>query len=112
MITIEGLKHEYPEELKRDYSQETILLGNIIQRYDSLQENQIAQAYQLSKDALQLYNRFCFIKHKVKKDSTRGKDAALKDWLKEIVDYLDKVSTHSRMVWKYAIENRKMKEEF
>lgn len=112
MISIEGLKHEYPEELKRDYPQETILLGNIIQRYDSLQENQIAQAYQLSKDALQLYNRFCFIKHKVKKDSARGQDAALKDWLKEIVDYLDKISTHSRMVWKYAIENRKMKEEF
>lgn len=112
MRVIESLKCEYPEELIKCYPEETIILGNIIQRYDNLQENQIAQAYQLSKDALQVYNRFCFIKHKVKKDSTRGKDAALKDWLKEIVDYLDKVSTHSRMVWKYAIENRKMKEDF
>lgn len=105
------LRFEYPEELKRDYPQETILLGNIIERYNILQENQIMQAYQLSKDALQVYNRFCFIKHETKKNSKRGKDTALKDWLKEIVDYLDKVSTHSRMIWKYAKEDRKKNED-
>ncbi|OOM17165.1 hypothetical protein CLSAB_18850 [Clostridium saccharobutylicum] len=105
------LKTEYPSQLKAEYPQETILLGNVIQRYDLLQENQIMQAYQLSKDSLQLYNRFCFIKHQVKKNSTRGQDVAMKDWLKEICDYLDKISTHSRMIWKYAKEDRKKNED-
>lgn len=106
-----NLRFEYPNELITEYSEDTILLGNIIQRYDILQENQIVQAYQLSKDALQVFNRFCYIKHDIKKKSSRGKDAHLKDWLKEICDYLYTVSTQSRMVWKYAIENRKNDED-
>ncbi|WP_236896934.1 hypothetical protein [Clostridium beijerinckii] len=111
MIIIENLKFQYPEELITDYPDDTILLGNIIERYDLLQENQIVQAYQLSKDSLQIFNRFCYIKHDIKKKSSRGKDAALKDWLKEICDYLYMVSTQSRMVWKFAKENVKNNEE-
>jgi hypothetical protein len=101
------IKTSYPEQLFINYADETILLGNIIQRYDKLQENDIISAYQLSKDALQVFNRFCYIKHEIKKNTTRGKDAHLKDYLKEICEYLYTVSTQSRMVWKYAIENKK-----
>lgn len=97
----------YPQELKEKYQEDTILLGNIIMRYDKLIENDIETAYQLSKDALQVFNRFCYIKHEVKKNSSRGKDAHIKDYLKEICDYLYTVSTQSRMVWKYATENKR-----
>ena len=88
------------------------MLGNIIERYDILQENHIVQAYQLSKDALQVFNRFSEIKHDVKKQSGRGQDVATKERLKEICDYLDKVSTHCRMVWKYGTENIKRNEDY
>jgi len=92
--------------LEENYSNEVILLGNIIERYDNLAETDITGAYKLSKDSLQVYNRFSTIKYDVKKQLTRGQEAALKDRLKEICDYLLSVSTHSRMVWKYATEAR------
>jgi len=91
--------------LEENYSDEVILLGNIIKRYNNLGENDINGAYQLSKDSLQVYNRFSTIKYDIKKQLTRGQEAALKDRLKEICDYLLSVSTHSRMVWKYAKES-------
>jgi len=99
-------------ELKEMYPNEIILLGNIIERYDKLQENNISNAFQLSKDALQMFNRFSEIKHDVKKLSSRGKDAALKERLKEICEYLITVSTASRMVWKYGKENIKNNEDW
>lgn len=101
----------YPSELIDHYSDETILLGSIIKRYDNLIEEDKMTAYQLSKDALQIYYRFCFIKYEIKKNSSRGKDAALKDFLKEICDYLYTVSTQSRMIWKYGKENIRNNEE-
>lgn len=94
-------------ELKDLYPGEIILLGNIIQRYEKLIESDIAGAYQLSKDALQTFNRFSEIKHDIKKKSTRGQDAALKNRLEEICKYLTEVTTHSRMVWKYGVENKR-----
>jgi hypothetical protein len=97
----------YPLELKINYPDDTLLLGNIIERYDNLTENDIETAYQLSKDALQVFNRFIFIKYEIKKNSTRGKDAHIKDYLKEICDYLYTVSTQSRMIWKYGLENKR-----
>jgi transcriptional regulator of heat shock response len=99
-------------ELKYLYPEEIILLGNIIERYEKIQENQLQQAFQLSKDALQICNRFSQIKHDVKKQSSRGQDAATKERLKDICDYLDKVSTHCRMIWKYGKENIKRDEDF
>lgn len=92
--------------LEENYSNEVIQLGNIIEKYDNLIETDITGAYQLSKEALQVYNRFSTIKYDIKKQLTRGQEAALKDRLKEICDYLLSVSTHSRMVWKYGIEAR------
>lgn len=99
-------------ELKELYPDEVILLGNIIQRYDKIQDNDISTAYQLSKDSLQVFNRFSEIKHDIKKQSSRGKDAHLKDRLKEICEYLMTVSTHSRMIWKYGKENIKNNEDW
>lgn len=87
------------------FKDDVIMLGNIIERYDNLNENDILGAYKLSKDSLQIYNRFSFIKYEFKKTSSRGKDSETKDRLKEICDYLLSVSTHSRMVWKYAKES-------
>lgn len=102
-----NIKQDYPNELVINYPEDTILLGNIIKRYDKLIEDDAMTAYQLSKDSLQVYYRFCFIKYEMKKNSTRGKDAAIKEYLKEICEYLNMVSTQSRMNWKYAKENKK-----
>ena len=91
--------------LEENYSNEIILLGNIIKRYDNLAETDIQGSYKLSKDALQTFNRFSTIKYDVKKLLTRGQDAALKNRLEEICKYLIEVSTHSRMIWKYSKES-------
>lgn len=93
-------------KIEERYPDEIILLGNTIKRYENLVETDITGAYTLSKDALQVYNRFSTIKYDIKKELSRGQEAALKDRLKEICDYLLSVSTHSRMVWKYAVEAR------
>ena len=92
--------------LEENYQEEVIQLGNIIEKYNNLAETDITGSYQLSKDALQVYNRFSTIKYDIKKQLTRGQEVALKDRLKEICDYLLSVSTHSRMIWKYATEAR------
>jgi hypothetical protein len=104
VIVIDDLALQYPDEI--------IQLGNIIERYGNLQENDIVQANFLTRDSLQVYNRFSEIKYQVKKGSTRGQEAALKNRLEEICEYLLKVHTHARMTWDKAWKDKNNKEEF
>lgn len=88
----------YEEQYKRDTEQ----FNSIVKRFEGLTENDIAGAFRLSKDALQVYNRWSKIKCDIKKDLGRGEKAALKERLEEMTKYLKEVSVTSRMVWRYA----------
>lgn len=88
----------YEEEYGKDAEQ----FNSIVRRFNNLAENDINSAFKLSKDALQVYNRWSKIKLDIKKDLGRGEKAALKDRLEEMCKYLKEVSVTSRMVWKYA----------
>lgn len=87
------------------YREEAEMYNDIIKRFENLIENDIEGAYQLSKDALQAYNRWSKIKHDVKKDLGRGELASFKERLEEMCKYLKEISVVSRMVWKYAKED-------
>lgn len=90
---------------EEQYKQDAALFNSITNRFDKLTENDVIGAYQLSKDSLQVYNRWSKIKHDIKKDLRRGELASLKDRLEEMCKYLKEVSITSRMVWKYAKED-------
>lgn len=90
---------------EEQYKQDAALFNSIVSRFDKLTENDVIGGYQLSKDSLQVYNRWSKIKHDIKKDLRRGELASLKDRLEEMCKYLKEVSITSRMVWKYAKED-------
>lgn len=88
------------------------MFANIVGRFQRLQENDIQEAYKLMVDSLQAYNRWSKIKLDIKKDLGRGEKAALKDRLEEICRYLKEVHVSSRMIWKYARDDKRNNEEF
>lgn len=96
---------------EEQYKQDAALFNSITNRFDKLTENDVIGAYQLSKDSLQVYNRWSKIKHDIKKDLGRGELSSLKDRLEEMCKYLKEVSITSRMVWKYAREDLKNNRE-
>lgn len=100
-------------EIKYDqlYKEEAEMFANIVGRFQRLQENDIQEAYKLMVDSLQAYNRWSKIKLDIKKDLGRGEKAALKDRLEEICRYLKEVHVSSRMIWKYARDDKRNNEE-
>ncbi|MDB2075652.1 hypothetical protein PMZ66_08545 [Clostridium paraputrificum] len=98
-------------DYEKVYLQEVKLFNSIVTRFENLQENDIVGAFKLTKDALQVYNRWSKIKCDIKKDLGRGEKAALKDRLEEMCKYLKEVAVTSRMVWKYAKEDIKNNRE-
>lgn len=92
-------------DYEKVYLQEVKLFNSIVTRFENLQENDIVGAFKLTKDALQVYNRWSKIKCDIKKDLGRGEKAALKDRLEEMCKYLKEVAVTSRMVWKYGKED-------
>ena len=98
-------------DYEKEYLQDAKLFNSIVNRFESLQENDVLGAYNLTKDAFQVYNRWSKIKSDIKKDLVRGEKAALKDRLEEMCKYLKEVGITSRMVWKYAKEDMKSNKE-
>ncbi|WP_455789463.1 hypothetical protein [Clostridium butyricum] len=90
------------EELRKEYSEDIIIYGNILERFKRLNETDPASAFKLSIDASVAYDRWSEIKLNKKKSLGRGEKAALKDRLKEMCEFLQDASTMSRMVWKNA----------
>ena len=88
------------DEIKYQYPDDVIQLGNIIKRYNNLKENNIAGAFTLMKDSLQSYNRWSKIRADVRKGLKRGEAAELKDYLENIIRYLLEVHVDARIVWK------------
>lgn len=99
------------EDYEKAYREEATMFGNIATRFQRMQENDIQGAYRLMVDSLQAYNRWSKIKLDIKKDLNRGEKAALKDRLEEICRYLKEVHVTSRMIWKYARDDKKNNEE-
>lgn len=89
-------------DYEKEYLQDAKLFNSIVTRFENLQENDVLGAYNLTKDALQVYNRWSKIKCDIKKDLGRGEKAALKDRLEEMCKYLKEVAVTSRMVWRAA----------
>ncbi|MDU1311708.1 hypothetical protein [Clostridium sp.] len=55
-------------DYEKVYLQEVKLFNSIVTRFENLQENDIVGAFKLTKDALQVYNRWSKIKCDIKKD--------------------------------------------
>jgi hypothetical protein len=87
------------------YKQEVAFLNNIINRYESLKENDIVSAFKLMKDSLQAYNRWSVIRCDYRRLLKRGEKPEEKDRLEDICRYLKEVHTNSRMIWKYGKED-------
>ena len=98
-------------DYEKEYLQDAKLFNSIVTRFENLQENDIEGAYNLTKDAFQVYNRWSKIKCDIKKELGRGEKAALKDRLEEMCKYLKEVGVTSRMVWKYSKEDLKSNKE-
>ena len=97
---------------EEQYKEEVKLFNSIYNRFNNIQENDIAGAYRLMLDSFQAYNRWSKIKCDIKKDLGRGEKAAIKDRLEEMCKYLKEVAVTSRMIWKSAKEDSKIKEDY
>lgn len=94
------------------YKEEVSILNCIVSRYEIIQENDIAGAYQLMKDSLQAYNRWSVIRCEYRKLLKRGEKTEEKDRLEDICRYLKEVHTNSRMIWKFGKEDiRNLRED-
>ncbi|MGG7215377.1 hypothetical protein ACQPUY_17500 [Clostridium nigeriense] len=93
------------EELKNQYLDDCIILGNIIKRKNNLNENDIAGAFRLMQDSLQAYFRWSVIRCEIRSSLRRGERAELKDLLENIVKYLDEVHRDSRVIYKQGKED-------
>lgn len=94
------------------YKQEIKLFNSIYNRFNSIKENDVVGAYRLMIDSFQAYNRWSKIKCDIKKDLGRGEKTAIKDRLEETCKYLKEVAVTSRMIWKSAKEDSKIKEDY
>lgn len=93
------------------YKVDSEQLNDVVNRYNNLAENDIAGAYKLMKDSLQLFNRWSYIRAEYRKGLKRGEKPEEKDRLEDICRYLKEVHTDSRMVWKYGIESKRDRED-
>lgn len=93
------------EELKKEYPDDCIILGNIIQRKSNLKEDDIVGAFSLMQDSLQAYFRWGVIRCEIRSKLKRGEKAELKDLLENIVKYLDEVHRDTRVLYKLGRED-------
>lgn len=96
---------------EEQYKQEVKLFNSISNRFERIQENDVLGTYRLMIDAFQAYNRWSKIKCDIKKELGRGEKAAIKERLEEMCKYLKEVGVTSRMIWKSAQEDSRIKED-
>ena len=97
---------------EEQYKEEVKLFNSIYNRFNNIQENDVVGAYRLMLDSFQAYNRWSKIKCDIKKELGRGEKAAIKDRLEEMCKYLKEVAVTSRMIWKSAKEDSRIKEDY
>lgn len=84
------------------YEEDIRLYVNIIKKFEIIQENDIAGAYQLMKDSYVVAERWNKIKYDIKKELKRGEEVAFKERLDDMCKYLREIATTSRMIWNNA----------
>ncbi len=72
---------------------------DIMEEFKGLQDTEYDKAYELHKVALSAYDRWSTILFETRQAEWKGKDPALKERIKQVLDMLDKVYTSARMVW-------------
>lgn len=78
----------------------------ILNRFEVLQDNAYAEAYDLHKQALAQYDRWSTIFFEVRKAEVGNKkNPALKDRIEQILRILNNIYTSSRMVWNKAADD-------
>lgn len=97
---------------EEQYKEEVKLFNSIYNRFNNIQENDVAGAYRLMLDSFQAYNRWSKIKCDIKKELGRGEKAAIKERLSEMCKYLYDVGVTSRIIWKSAKEDLRIKEDY
>lgn len=97
---------------EEQYKEEVKLFNSIYNRFNNIQENDVAGAYRLMLDSFQAYNRWSKIKCDIKKELGRGEKAAIKERLGEMCKYLYDVGVTSRIIWKSAKEDLRIKEDY
>lgn len=97
---------------EEEYKEEVKLFNSIYNRFNNIQENDVVGAYRLMIDSFQAYNRWSKIKCDIKKELGRGEKAAIKDRLEEMCKYIKEVAVTSRMIWKSAKEDSRIKEDY
>lgn len=76
---------------------------HVLEKFNLLQDNDYAEAYQLHKEALAQYDRWSTIFFEVRRsEATTRKDPALKDRIEHILKILNNIYTSARMVWNKA----------
>lgn len=91
------------------YIKDLEMYYDIKKRYRFLRSEDITGAFNLSKDSMIAFDRFSEIREEIRESSGR-EGAATKDRLKDMCDFLEEVSTHSRMIWKYCVEGERRAE--
>ncbi len=71
----------------------------IMEEFKGLQDTEYDKAYELHKRALSAYDRWSTILFDTRQAEWKGKDPALKERVKQVLEMLDKVYTSCRMVW-------------
>lgn len=73
----------------------------LVQEFNTLQDNQYTNDYELHKRALAQYDRWSLILLEVRKHEieTKVKHPAVKDRIEHIMKTLNNIYTSSRMVW-------------
>ena len=87
------------------YNQELQQFNNIYNGLETLTEEDIQGAFNLTKESIQAYNRWSSIKYDIKKDLKRGQATAMKERLEEMCTYLKHVYTFTKSIWLKARED-------
>lgn len=72
---------------------------NVRKRYFEIQENDLTEAFKLSKDALIVFDRWSYKKYLLNKGSKRGENSAAKQRYKEVCEVLYAIHLSAKSIW-------------
>lgn len=81
------------------YDEDSKQYIEIVERYRSLKENDIASAYNLMKDSLIVFNRWSQIREEVTQDLKRGENSPIKKRLEDKLRVLLEIHTDTRVTF-------------
>lgn len=79
--------------------------ANVRERYFRINENDLVEAFKLSKDALIVFDRWSYRKYLLNKESKRGENSALKQRYKEVCEVLYSIHMAAKSIWSKGKED-------